>query len=116
MLLNVDNYEINRLLTTILHKSEKFINESGYWIIKNNFIEWEIEIFGYQKFNGLCFVNKNIVYDAIDEVLTNYQLKDFIKLDEDFSKTGLRLNIKYYGLTDTEFNKYLTLCKLYNLC
>ena len=111
----VSNVEINSILHTILSKAVTSIDSNSVCIIKSNYSDWTLDFYGT---TGKTFATKShkpyeLIFD-IRRYIKELGLSEFIKIELVRAHENYALlKINHENITEEEFDKYITLCKLY---
>lgn len=114
----VSNKEINSILNTILHKAVTSIDSNSVCFIKSNYSDWTLEFYGT---TGKTFATKSykpyeLIFD-IKRYIKERGLSEFVKIELVRAHENYALlKINHENITEEEFDKYITLCKLYGFC
>lgn len=114
----VSNEEINSILHTILSKAVASIDSNSVCFIKSNYSDWTLEFYGT---TGRTFATKSYkLYELIFDIkryIKERDLSEFIKIEFVRAiENYVLLKINHENITEEEFDKYITLCKLYGFC
>lgn len=114
----VSNEEINSILNTILSKAVTSIDSNSVCFVKSNYGDWTLNFYGT---TGRTFATKSykpyeLIFD-IKRYIKERGLSEFIKIELIRAHTNYALlKINRENITEEEFDKYITLCKLYGFC
>ncbi len=114
----VSDEEINSILNTILSKAVTSIDGNSVCFIKSNYSDWTLDFYGT---TGRTLATKSYkLYELIFDIkryIKERGLSEFIKIELVRAHANYALlKINHENITEEEFDKYITLCKLYGFC